>query len=55
MSKAKRLREMQDEIAGLKLQLMRANERIADYQKRDKPRLGDFVKHKKGSAGGCDE
>jgi len=48
MSKAKRLREMQDEITGLKLQLERANERIAEYQKKDKGTIGDFLKPQSG-------
>ena len=44
MSKSNRLREMQEEINSLKLQLVKANERIAMFVKRDKSIAMDFIK-----------
>ena len=44
MSKANRIREMQEEINSLKFQLTKANERISQYVNRDKPMIMDFSK-----------
>lgn len=46
MSKGERIREMQKEINSLKLKLEQANKKIAEYQKRDKPIAGDFIKRR---------
>lgn len=43
MSKAKQLRQMQDEINSLKSQLEKVNKRLIEYQKRDNPRAGDNI------------
>ena len=46
MSKAERIREMQEEINSLKYQLTQANNRITQYVNRDKPMAMDFLKSK---------
>lgn len=46
MSKAKRLREMQEEISELKQELEETKKQLTEYRKRDKPIIGDFRKVK---------
>lgn len=55
MSKADRLRQLQDENNKLRSELHFARKKLFEYQKRDKPILGDFVKQeKKNLNGGID-
>ncbi len=44
MSKADKLRELQKKIIELEFQLKEANNKIAEYHKRDKPQVQDFIK-----------
>ncbi len=47
MSKSEKLREMQKKIIELEFQLKKANDKIIEYQKRDKLKIKDFMKVKK--------
>lgn len=44
MSHRKQLQEKDEEIGNLKRELKKANEKIAEYQKRDTARVGDNVR-----------
>lgn len=44
MSKAKQLRDQQEEINSLNFKLKQANEKIAVYEKKSRMQLGSFVK-----------
>ena len=44
MSNSERMREMQQEINGLKEEIRRLNAQIFNYRKRDRPMVGDNIK-----------